>query len=185
MSSIICHKEVRMDYANIILEMLDRIKKLEQEVTDLKQLQKSNYITSTDISNKQAENHSYNPSVSYQTPTAGKRDTTRYMFEGNVYLKNRLVLAVVKAYVAKNTSLTRQQLKQVFDKTLQGSIGVVENIDVAELRSDYEVRFFTKPAEIIHLIDGDMYVCTQWGILNIPNFIKRAQQLGFQIEPIK
>lgn len=170
-----------MDYANIILEMLDRIKKLEQEVSELKQEQKQKIPMPSDNS-QYAEKSS---SVSWEIPNTGKRDTTRYMFEGNVYLKNRLVLAVVKAYVAKNTSLTRQQLKIVFDKTLQGSIGVVEYVDVAELRSDYEVRFFTKPADIIHLIDGDMYVCTQWGILNIPNFIKRAQQLGFQIEPIR
>ena len=174
-----------MDYANIILEMLDRIKKLEQEVAELKQLQTTNKTASIDSAHKQTENHLYASSGSYSMPTTSKRDTTRYMFEGNVYLKNRLVLAVVKAYVARNTSITRQQLKQIFDKTLQGSIGVVENIDVAELRSDYEVRFFTKPTDVLHLADGDMYVCTQWGILNIPNIIKRAEQLGFKIEPIK
>ncbi len=174
-----------MDYANIILEMLDRIKKLEQQVANLKQSQKSNNMPTANTGYKQEENHSYKPSAPYQMTTPGKRDTTRYMFEGNVYLKNRLVLAVVKSYVSQNASITRQQLKQVFDKTLQGSIGVVENVDVASLRSDYEVRFFTKPIDVIHLIDGDMFVCTQWGILNIPNFIKRAEQLGFNIEPIK
>lgn len=167
-----------MDYGNIILEMLDRIKKLEQDVSELKQADRSSQTTSVDGERQPISKMLSTPHV------AGKRDTTRYMFEGNVYLKNRLVLAVVKAYVAKNTSVTRQQLKQVFDKTLQGSIGVVVNIDEAELRSDYQVRFFIKPEEIIHLFDGDMYVCTQWGILNIPNFIKRAEQLGFDIEPI-
>lgn len=171
-----------MDYANIILEMLDRIKKLEQDVSTLKQAQKQSEALPIDNRQKYVENYA---DSSYSTPTIGKRDTTRYMFEGNVYLKNRLVLAVVKAYVAQNTSITRQQLKQVFDKTLQGSIGVVVNSDVAELRSDYQVRFFTKPADVLHLSDGEMFVCTQWGILNIPNFIKRAEQLGFNIEPIK
>ena len=174
-----------MDYAGIILEMIDRIKKLEHEVAELQQLHKSKEIPSTDNSYIQAENRNYEPSFPYQAYPAGKRDTTRYMFEGNVYLKNRLVLAVVTAYVAQNKSITRLQLKQVFDKSLQGSIGVVENVEIAELRSDYEVRFFTKPAERLHLIDGDMFVCTQWGILNIPNFIKRAEQLGFRIDPIK
>lgn len=167
-----------MDYANIILEMLERIKKLEQEVSELKQ---------TNISSRAAPVDDEQRAISkiLSLPhAAGKRDTTRYLFDGNVYLKNRLVLAVVKAYVAKHASVTRQQLKQVFDKTLQGSIGVVENAEEAELRSDHQVRFFTKPEEIIHLVDGDMYVCTQWGILNIPNFIKRAEQLGFEIEPI-
>ena len=166
-----------MDYAGIILEMIDRIKKLEHEVAELQQLHKSKEIPSTDNSYIQAENRNYEPSFPYQAYPIGKRDTTRYMFEGNV--------AVVTAYVAQNKSITRLQLKQVFDKSLQGSIGVVENVEIAELRSDYEVRFFTKPAERLHLIDGDMFVCTQWGILNIPNFIKRAEQLGFRIDPIK
>lgn len=170
-----------MDYANIILEMLDRIKKLEQDVSELKRLQKVDEVMPTDRGNKYVAT----PTQTYTIPYIAKRDTTRYMFQGNVYLKNRLVLTVVKAYVAQNATITRQQLKQAFDKTLQGSIGVVENIEIAALRSDYEVRFFTKPDEVIHLTDGDMYVCSQWGILNIPNFIKRAEQLKFEIEPIK
>ena len=174
-----------MDYANIILEMLDRIKNLEQDVAKLKQQQKADEPIFVDSDNKFKANSTQPQNVQYFSPNIGKRDTTRYMFKGNVYLKNRLVLAVVKAYVAKNATITRLQLKQVFDKTLQGSIGVVENSDIASLRSDYQVRFFAKPDEVIHLSDGDMYVCTQWGILNIPNFIKRAEQLGFEIEPIK
>ena len=172
-----------MDYANIILEMLDRIKKLEQDVSKLKRTPQINQSSFNENEKKYAEKQiSVFP---HSQPTTGKRDTTRYMFEGNIYLKNRLVLAVVKAYVAQNTSVTRLQLKRIFDKTLQGSIGVVENIDIAKLRSDYEVRFFTKPTDVLHLVDGDMYVCTQWGILNITNFIKRAEQLGFNIVPIK
>ena len=173
-----------MDYSNIILEMLDRIKKLEQEVENLKKTQminapSSNYTVELSNTTGQLSKAEYFPQDS------GKRDTTRYLFDGYIYLKNRLVLAIVKAYVAENGSITRQQLKQVFDKSLQGSIGVVENVELAKLRSDYQVRFFAKPDEIIHLSDGDMFVCTQWGIGNIPNFIKRAEQLGFEIEPIK
>lgn len=174
-----------MDYANIILEMLDRIKKLELDVAELKHVQQIDKVAPTDSISNYVTNPALIHNTPYTAPTIVKRDTTRYMFEGNVYLKNRLVLAVVKAYVAQNATITRQQLKQAFDKTLQGSIGVVENNEIAALRSDYEVRFFTKPDEVIHLIDGDMYVCSQWGILNIPNFIKRAEQLEFEIEPIK
>lgn len=106
------------------------------------------------------------------------------MFNGNVYLKNKLVLAVVKDYVANNCSITCNELKTVFDKSLQGSIGVVENENVAEQRRDYQVRFFIKDNDILHLVDGNMLVCSQWGILNISNFIKRAEQLGYKIEQI-
>ena len=55
--------------------------------------------------------------------------------------------------------MSRDKLKQVFSKSLQGSIGVVENVEVATLRRDCDVRFFTKDHEIIRLHDGDMYVC--------------------------
>ena len=163
-----------MDYSNIILEMLDRIKTLEKEVSDLKKQYNLN------LQDKAPERSS---SVASQQIT-GKRDTTRYLFEGNVYLKNRLVLAVIKSYIKDNPTITRDKLKQTFDKSLQGSIGVVEFKERAEERSDFQVRFFTKPTEQIDLVDGSMYVCSQWGILNIPNFIKRAEHLGYNIEPI-
>ncbi len=169
-----------MDYANIILEMLDRIKKLEQEVKELQQTGSVGKGIDADA----AITGLVSPPL-YSASSVGRRDTTRYLFEGNVYLKNRLVLAVVKTYVAQNRHISRHELKQIFPKTLQGSIGVVEDSEIAEGRSDYEVRFFTKPNEILHLSDGNMYVCTQWGILNIPNFICRAEQLGFEIETIK
>ncbi len=170
-----------MDYANIILEMLDRIKKLETDVEELKRSK-----------NKEEEAPIGSPYI-IQTPTSkpsecistiNKRDTTRYMFEGNVYLKNRLVLAVVQKYVQENPYVTRTNLKQVFSKTLQGSLGVVEDVEIASQRRDYEVRFFTKEKEIIRLIDGEMYVCSQWGILNIPNFLKAAENIGYIIESI-
>ena len=169
-----------MDYANIILEMLDRIKKLEIEVEKLKQSkgEEDNAPVESYISKM-----SMAKSSNFISPS-NKRDTTRYMFEGNVYLKNRLVLAVVQKYVKENPSVARAELKQIFSKSLQGSIGVVENVEIATLRHDCDVRFFTKDNEIVRLHDGDMYVCNQWGVLNIPNFIKAAEQLGYNIESI-
>jgi hypothetical protein len=169
-----------MDYANIILEMLDRIKKLENEVQALKQ--------SRNNEQKISDEHYCLSRMSLAKPSnpqpASKRDTTRYMFEGNVYLKNRLVLAVVQKYVIENPYISRAELKQKFSKTLQGSIGVVENVEIAKQRLDFNVRFFIRDNEIIHLNDGDMYVCNQWGVLNIPNFITAAKQMGYNIESI-
>ena len=159
-----------MEYNELILDMLNRIVKLEKEVEELKNKEKTGETTlpvSIDTD--------YKPQ---------QRDKTRYMFNGNVYLKNRLVFAVVKDYISKNTSITSKELKTVFDKSLQGSIGVVENEMIAKQRKDYQVRFFSKDDEIIRLTDGNMLVCSQWGILNITNFTKRAEQLGYKIEQI-
>lgn len=173
-----------MEKSDITIElMFDRIKSLEKQISLLQNeigelKDKISAIENAD--NARAETNANAPA----TPT-NKRDTTKYMLGGNVYLKNRLVLAVVRDYAAKHPYITRQELKTVFDKTLQGSIGVVENEEIAKLRSDYEVRFFTKPEETLTLADGRMYVCTQWGILNIPKFVARAKKLGYEIIEIK
>ena len=168
-----------MDYSNIILEMLNRIQALEKEVAQLKQNQGNATLPSV-----YPPTSIVHPSVKRDTTGSAKRDTTRYMFEGNVYLKNRLVLAVVHAYVRDHPDISRSELKSAFSKSLQGSIGVVEFAEIAELRSDCNVRFFAKEDEVVHLCDGDIYVCSQWGILNIPNFIKYATQLDYEIESI-
>ena len=159
-----------MEYNELILDMLNRIIKLEKEV---EQLKNRDCAMETILSEKK---------VGENKPQ--QRDKTRYMFKGNVYLKNRLVLEVVKDYVSNNPTISGQELKDVFDKSLQGSMGVVEYESVARQRSDYQVRFFAKEDEIIRLKDGNMLVCSQWGILNIPNFIKRAEQLNYKIEQI-
>ena len=158
-----------MEYQELILDMLNRIVKLEKEVELLKK-EKS----SSDVISKE---------TFFEERTV-QRDKTRYMFNGNVYLKNKLVLAVLKDYVSKNQNITCNELKTDFDKSLQGSIGVVEYEYIAKQRKDYQVRFFAKEEEILRLVDGNMIVCSQWGILNISNFIKRAEQLGYEIEQI-
>ena len=164
-----------MEYQAVILDMLARIVKLENEVEELKK----NYDSLTAQYASLIEG-----SVAFEEKPQ-QRDKTRYMFNGNIYLKNKLVLAVIKDYVLKNSSITCSELKAIFDKSLQGSIGVVEYENIALQRRDYQVRFFAKEDEILRLVDGNMFVCSQWGILNISNFIKRAEQLGYKIEQIE
>ena len=158
-----------MEYNELILDMLNRIVKLEKEVELLKKEKTPSEVF---------------PKETFVEERPQQRDKTRYMFNGNVYLKNKLVLAVLKDYVSKNQSITCNELKTVFDKSLQGSIGVVEYEHIAKQRKDYQVRFFEKEDEILRLIDGNMFVCSQWGVLNISNFIKRVEQLGYKIEQI-
>jgi 5-methylcytosine-specific restriction protein B len=75
-------------------------------------------------------------------------------------------------------------LSSVFDKSLQGSLGVVELFDVAQKTTDASKRFFMKEEDVLTLSDTKVVVCTQWGIFNIVKFVKRAQSLGFNIETI-
>ena len=118
-----------------------------------------------------------------QKQEAANRDKTKYMFEGKVYPKNRLVLAIVKRY-AENNNPTFEELSEVFDKSLQGSLGVVELYDDAAKVSDAQKRYFMKDEDVLTLQNQKVVVCTQWGIFNIVKFVKRAQALQFDIETI-
>ena len=166
----------------LILELFQRIQKLEKEVSEIRrEIDGRRSIEDTeDIFNP--DNRFFSADV--HEPER-KRDTTRYLYKGNVYFKNRLVLAIVSDYAGNKDGITCYELKNVFPKSLQGSIGVVEYADIAVKRHDYKVRFFADKNEVIHLSDGDMFVCSQWGILNIGNFIARAKELGFDIKEIK
>ena len=114
---------------------------------------------------------------------SANRDKTKYMFEGKVYPKNRLVLAIIKKYVKQNNP-TFKELSEVFDKSLQGSLGVVELYDDAAKVSDAQKRYFMKDEDVLTLQNQKVVVCTQWGIFNIVKFVKRAQALQFAIETI-
>lgn len=116
-------------------------------------------------------------------PKIQNRDKTKYMFEGKVYAKNRLVLAVIRDYVSRHNP-TFAELCNVFDKSLQGSLGVVKHYEEAQDISDSAKRFFMKPEDVLYLKDAKVVVCTQWGIFNIVKFIKQAQALGYRVEVI-
>lgn len=117
-----------------------------------------------------------------KTKNESGRDKTRYMFENKIYAKNRFVLAIVERYVEQNTP-NYDELKQVFDKSLQGSLNVVETIENASKIKDCKKRYFMQNP--ITLSDNtQVVVCTQWGIFNIVKFEKLAQQLGFNFDKI-
>jgi len=132
---------------------------------------------------EELEKLTLSPSIQADEPKTANRDKTKYMFEGKVYPKNRLVLAIIKKYVEQNNP-SYQVLQNIFDKSLQGSLGVVELYDNAIKISDASKRFFMKDEDILTLYGSKVVVCTQWGIFNIIKFIKRAQSLGFIIETI-
>lgn len=89
------------------------------------------------------------------------------------------MLAVVSEYVKQNPKTTYQQLLSVFDKSLQGSLGVFARANSVSSMADAAKRFFIK--HTIKLSDETVVVCTQWGQFNITKFLLRAQQLDFDI----
>ena len=111
-----------MEISDITIElMFDRIKSLEKQISLLQNeigelKDKISAIENAD--NARAETNA-NASA---TPT-NKRDTTKYMLGGNVYLKNRLVLAVVRDYAAKHPYITRQEPRTTGPSTYRGLWG--------------------------------------------------------------
>lgn len=107
------------------------------------------------------------------------KDYTKYIFNGQKYGKNRLVLAVIKDYVEKNPTITYSQLKAKFPDSLQGRETFTTEND-AKFKRDR--RNFIEPDELITLKDETIAVSTQWGIANINPFISHCKSMNINIK---
>ena len=94
-----------------------------------------------------------------------KRDFTKYGFNGQVYGKGRLALAVIQDYVEKHPEVTVPILQTVFTEEI-----------VSTLKKDKESqkRFFTD--ELIKIGTKSLMVTNQWSKNNINNFIEFAKK---------
>lgn len=172
-----------MNYERVILELMERVSVLEEKMAELTAAKQPpaeiNTSNTTEIPFEEDYYLKENPA------TGATRDTTKYLFEGKRYGKNRLVLAVIKRYVSNNPGISALKLMADFDRTIQGSLGVIRTASDAKYSySDHARRFFFQPTEIIKTSTDDCVVCTQWGKFNIGNFITRAEQLGMHIQTI-
>lgn len=174
-----------MDNDRIILELLNRVSILEEKV---EALEKTN-IPKEQIGEQSEQTFSkaeiVEQSMQYPSPAYKGKDTSQYLFDGVKYGKNRLVLAVVKKYAENHPNITAEELIRTFDRSLQGSLGVVKTVNEIKMSSaDSERRFFLKPNELIKTSTAQCAVCNQWAVFNIGNFIARARQLGMTITEI-
>lgn len=114
----------------------------------------------------------------------GKRDISKYTFNGKAYKKGRLVHAVVQDFVAKNPEMTFDALKKAFPNEWQAVNPNQRNRAVFVRLSDAELlyknkghkRHFLKEEDTIQLLDEIIAVSNQWGIGNIGNFIAGANK---------
>lgn len=110
----------------------------------------------------------------------GGRDTSKLKFNGELYGKGRLVLAVVKKYVEDNPKTTLTKLKEVFPSELQPRYGMFQEVSAAKKMSADRDRFFLKPEDLIKVGDKKVAVCNQFGSHNLP--LKHLKSLGFVIK---
>ena len=112
-----------------------------------------------------------------------KRDFTKMMYKGRKLAKNRTVQAIVKDYIQeKDCDLS--ELREIFPKHLQGSIGVFNTVEKVDKKYSYpnykkKVHF----DEVHELRDGNkIRVCNQWGH-NFEKFMNHVKDtLGNVIE---
>ena len=115
------------------------------------------------------------------------KDFSKYIFNGETFVKRRLVLAVVRQYVEDYRPATFDELKEAFPDYLQGSLGVVKLID--EVSDKYKgiggaKRYFVNENEIIRLPSGERaIVCTEWGAHDTEKFVGHVMaKFNYNIE---
>jgi len=114
---------------------------------------------------------------------SGSRDISKIKFNGTMYGKGRLVLAVVQHYVKNNPRVSYTKLKEVFSDEFQQRYGMVQELSKAKKLSVDRDRFFLKAEDLIKIGDKKIAVCNQFGSNNIAPFLKMVKsKLGYNIK---
>ena len=168
---------------NVKGESIMAISKEEREILESFYNKNKNLIVA--LVEMMASDDDVDPSLSEKiTKMVRGKDYSKYEFEGQLYGKNRLVLAVVKKYVDDKKPTTFEELRKAFPDTLQATrFGVVRR--VSSLADNQKNRYFVNQNDLIHLDDttdnSEIAVCTQWGTGNIETFILQAREYGYTI----
>jgi hypothetical protein len=115
-----------------------------------------------------------------------QRDYTKYQFNGDVYNKRKLVLAVVQEWVSTNKPRNLSDLLAAFPQELRRG-GVFAPLLEAEAIYERQGRrrHFLEDDEIVTFPDSTQYaISNQWSKEWTDNFISRAEELGFEIDEI-
>lgn len=121
------------------------------------------------------------PKVRDGKVSTGIRDRTAYTFNGQGYGKGKLVLAVLKAHVAKNPNITLDQMKKAFPDELLKGYGIFQTKEKAIAQSPKSKRFFLKDDQLIRIKGASIAICNQFSTENIKPFLVHAKGMGFQI----
>ncbi len=134
-------------------------------------------VTIVSPSNVSQKHSIYSPEATH------KHDTTLYSIDGGSFLnKRRFVYQLVKLYVEQHPFTVYSELEKVFPPLVQGSYGVICDINVIRKKGIEDYRYFTKDDELLQSVDGIIFaVSTQWGISNTTKFMNLAKSLGYNI----
>lgn len=169
-----------MEYDRLIIQILERLLVLEEKVNNLEKQ------TNGEINSQNGNLKNANLTDLHNNKNNVGKDYTKYILDGKIYGKSRLVQAVVRKYLELNSNTTAEELIQIFDKSLQGSFPVVETLDYVKSKyTDYQKRFFTDKKDLITTKTQICTICSQWNYKNIKNILVRAEELGIKIKIIR
>ena len=107
------------------------------------------------------------------------KDYTQYIFEGEIYNKRKLVLAVLKKYLQNNPPQNIDSLKSKFrHKRLFAPLDEAKE----KAKRQGQPRHFLKDEDIIIIGENKYAISNQWGVGNIEDFIEDVKKLGLNIE---
>jgi len=117
-------------------------------------------------------------------------DFTKYSFEGQVFNKRKLVLAVVRAFLLKSPETKFDLLKSVFPDEIRGGRGVFllaeeAEEEIRETGSKVRRHFLDKEDILVTADNRRIAVSNQWSKETIDVFCAAARKLGFVISEIK
>lgn len=121
-----------------------------------------------------------------------RKDYSEYNFNDVPYNKAKLPRAIIAKYVADNPNTTLSELQSIFTKKIHGSKEII--LDANEAKKQEETLkennkthgyYLIKDEELITLENGkQIAVSSWWDINNLPNFIKKAEELKYKIEKL-
>jgi hypothetical protein len=112
------------------------------------------------------------------------KDFTRYLFNAAEYNKRKLVLAVIKDWIAKNNPNDVTELITAFPQDIHSGGLFVTKADAAAIYQKQGIdRHFLGDEDLIKFPNSTVYaISNQWGKGNIVKFISTATTLGYVIE---
>lgn len=135
------------------------------------------------------EAESYQIKIKQQTQerreaAESSKDYTRYKFNGGVYNKRKLVLALIKDWISNNSPKSFTELVTAFPQESRRGGLFVTSAEAKEIYKRQGIpRHFLAEDELIHFPDNTEYaISNQWGKGNIDTFIAQAKSLGYDIE---
>jgi len=112
------------------------------------------------------------------------KDYTRYLFQGNIFNKRKLVLAVIQNWVSENTPSNLSELLQAFPQDIRSGGLFVPEQEAKEIYKRQGIyRHFLGDGEVLEFPDSIRYaISNQWGKGNIEKFVNQSKKLGYEIE---